>query len=105
MDDIHDMMDDIGEQNEIAEEISTALSQPIGFGAEIDKVSSAMPISRVSGWWGWEVHVNEESVGLPRDEHVAKNSLSLTLSVYGDKGLRSIDDPLPVMTMYSLCFN
>ena len=31
-------MDDIGEQNEIAEEISTALSQPIGFGAEIDEV-------------------------------------------------------------------
>ena len=37
VDDIHDMMDDIGEQNEIAE-ISTALSQPISFGAEIDEV-------------------------------------------------------------------
>lgn len=38
MDDIHDMMDDISEQNEIAEEISNALSQPIGFGAEVDEV-------------------------------------------------------------------
>ena len=38
VDDIHDMMDDIGEQNEIAEEISTVLSQPISFGAEIDEV-------------------------------------------------------------------
>lgn len=36
VDDIHDMMDDIQEQNEIAEEISTALSQPIGFAGEID---------------------------------------------------------------------
>ena len=32
------MMDDIGEQNEIAEEISTALSAPIGFAAELDEV-------------------------------------------------------------------
>ena len=38
VDDIHDMMDDITEQNEIAEEISTALSAPIGFG-EVDEVS------------------------------------------------------------------
>ena len=39
VDDIHDMMDDISEQNEIAEEISSALSQPIGFAQEIDDVS------------------------------------------------------------------
>lgn len=40
VDDIHDMMDDIQEQNEIAEEISGALSQPIGFAQELDEVSS-----------------------------------------------------------------
>ena len=34
------MMDDIQEQNEIAEEISGALSQPIGFAQELDEVSS-----------------------------------------------------------------
>ena len=38
VDDVHDMMDDISEQNEIAEEISSALSQPIGFNQEIDDV-------------------------------------------------------------------
>ena len=38
VDDIHDMMDDISEQNEIAEEISGALSQPIGFNQELDDV-------------------------------------------------------------------
>ena len=32
-------MDDIQEQNEIAEEISGALSQPIGFAQELDEVS------------------------------------------------------------------
>ena len=32
------MMDDISEQNEIAEEISSALSQPIGFNQELDDV-------------------------------------------------------------------
>lgn len=37
VDDIHDMMDDIQEQNEIAEEISGALSQPIGFAQELDE--------------------------------------------------------------------
>ena len=38
VDDIHDMMDDISEQNEIAEEISNALSAPIGFNQELDDV-------------------------------------------------------------------
>lgn len=40
VDDIHDMMDDINEQNEIADEIGNALAQPIGFAAEMDEVSS-----------------------------------------------------------------
>ena len=39
VDDVHDMMDDIQEQNEIAEEITSALSTPIGFNQEIDDVS------------------------------------------------------------------
>lgn len=32
-------MDDLQEQNEIAEEIQNAISQPIGFGLEVDEVS------------------------------------------------------------------
>ena len=39
VDDVHDLMDDIQEQNEVATEISDALSQPIGFNQEIDDVS------------------------------------------------------------------
>ena len=38
VDDVHDMMDDITEQNEIAEEIGNALSAPIGFNQELDEV-------------------------------------------------------------------
>ena len=38
-------MDDLQEQNEIAEEIQNAISQPIGFGLEVDEVSMG-----VSGW-------------------------------------------------------
>lgn len=33
------MMDDIAEQNEIAQEIGDALSAPIGFNQELDEVS------------------------------------------------------------------
>lgn len=40
VDDVHDMMDDISEQNEIATEITEALSAPIGFNQELDDVSS-----------------------------------------------------------------
>lgn len=39
VDDIHDMMDDITEQNEISEEITNVLSQPVGFGTDVDDVS------------------------------------------------------------------
>ena len=39
VDDVHDIMDDLQEQNEIAEEIQNAISQPIGFGVELDEVS------------------------------------------------------------------
>ena len=47
IDDVHDMMDDIQEQNEIAEEISQAMSAPIGFAAEIDEVRKMTSIKIV----------------------------------------------------------
>ena len=45
VDDVQDMMDDISEQNEIAEEIGNALSQPIGFNQEIDDVRIIIVVS------------------------------------------------------------
>ena len=39
VDDVHEMMDDIQEQTEVADEISRAISEPAGFGMDIDEVS------------------------------------------------------------------
>lgn len=39
VDDVHDMMDDIQEQTELADEISRAISEPVGFGQDIDEVT------------------------------------------------------------------
>jgi charged multivesicular body protein 4 len=37
VDDIHNLMDDVAEQQEIANEISDAISNPIGFGQDVDE--------------------------------------------------------------------
>eukprot|EP00800_Vazella_pourtalesii_P007215 TRINITY_DN19595_c0_g1_i1.p1 TRINITY_DN19595_c0_g1~~TRINITY_DN19595_c0_g1_i1.p1 ORF type:complete len:239 (+),score=83.35 TRINITY_DN19595_c0_g1_i1:46-717(+) len=37
VDDIHDMMDDIDEQTQLAQEISDCISNPVGFGNDIDE--------------------------------------------------------------------
>lgn len=38
MDEVHDMMDDIAEQQDLAREISDAISNPVGFGEDVDEV-------------------------------------------------------------------
>lgn len=43
-------MQDIADQQELAEEISTAISKPVGFGEEFDEVSGFLTITRVSQW-------------------------------------------------------
>lgn len=37
VDDVHEMMDDIQEQTELADEISRAISEPAGFGMDLDE--------------------------------------------------------------------
>lgn len=37
IDDVHTLMDDVAEQNEIASEISEAISNPVGFGQDVDE--------------------------------------------------------------------
>lgn len=39
VDDVHAMMDDIAEQQELASEMSDALSSPVGFSHDADEVS------------------------------------------------------------------
>lgn len=41
-------MQDIADQQELAEEISTAISKPVGFGEEFDEVSVFMQITQAS---------------------------------------------------------
>ena len=36
---MHDMMDDIAEQQDVAKEISEAISNPVAFGHDVDEVS------------------------------------------------------------------
>jgi len=37
VDDVHEMMDEVAEQQEIANEISEAISNPVGFGGDVDE--------------------------------------------------------------------
>lgn len=37
MDQVHDMMDDIAEQQDVAKEISDAISNPVAFGQDLDE--------------------------------------------------------------------
>ena len=39
VDKVHDLMDDVHEQQEIANEIGEAISNPVGFGQDVDEVS------------------------------------------------------------------
>jgi len=39
VDQVHDMMDDIAEQQDVAREISDAISNPVAFGQDIDEVN------------------------------------------------------------------
>jgi len=38
VDDVHNLMDDVAEQQEIANEISDAISNPVGFQQDVDEV-------------------------------------------------------------------
>lgn len=38
VDDVHNMMDDIAESQDLSKEISEAISNPVAFGADVDEV-------------------------------------------------------------------
>lgn len=46
IDKVDDLMQDITEQQELAQEISDAISKPVGFGEEFDEVSEAFKLER-----------------------------------------------------------
>ena len=48
VDDVHEMMDDIQEQTELADEISRAISEPAGFGMDVDEVRNLFTLFHLS---------------------------------------------------------
>lgn len=40
VDQVHDIMDDLAEQHELVNEMSEAISKPVGFGQEYDEVGN-----------------------------------------------------------------
>lgn len=40
VDDVHNMMDDIAESQDLSKEISEAISNPVAFGTDVDEVST-----------------------------------------------------------------
>ena len=42
VDQVQDLMDEVSEQQEIANEISEAISNPVGFGHDVDEVSGQL---------------------------------------------------------------
>lgn len=46
IDKVDELMQDIADQQELAEEISTAISKPVGFGEEFDEVSGFLQITQ-----------------------------------------------------------
>ena len=49
------MMDDIQEQTELADEISRAISEPAGFGMDVDEVS----VNNVTVWLPYPGHIDK----------------------------------------------
>ena len=46
VDKVHEMMDDIADQEDVAREISEAISNPVAFGQDVDEVSKSNPLLR-----------------------------------------------------------
>ena len=49
VDKVHDLMDDVSEQQELANEISEAISNPVGFGQEVDEVQIKRELCATNG--------------------------------------------------------
>lgn len=47
VDQVHDMMDDIAEQQDLANEISNAISNPVGFGEDLDEDELASELEQL----------------------------------------------------------
>lgn len=60
VDKVHDMMDDIAEQQDVAREISDAISNPVAFGADIDDEDLERELDELE-----QENFDKEIIGIP----------------------------------------
>ena len=61
VDNVHDMMDDIAEQQDVAKEISEAISNPVAFGQGKD----FFYIFKFQNLSKWLIPKNDQDIGIP----------------------------------------
>lgn len=66
VDKVHDMMDDIAEQQEVAREISEAISNPVAFGQDIDEVCTINLWLLACTLWPWPCFLGWAGKGIRR---------------------------------------
>jgi len=62
IDKVHDLMDNVAEQNELAEEISNTISNPIGFGNEVDEDDLLLELEEIE-----QEAINEKLLDIPTE--------------------------------------
>jgi len=60
VDKVHDMMDDIAEQQDVAKEISDAISNPVAFGADLDDEDLERELDELE-----QENFDKEIIGIP----------------------------------------
>lgn len=60
MDQVHDMMDDIAEQQDVAREISDAISNPVAFGSDVDEDELLKELEEIE-----QEELDKELLGVP----------------------------------------
>lgn len=60
VDKVHDMMDDIAEQQDVAREISDAISNPVAFGADLDDEDLERELDELE-----QENFDKEIIGIP----------------------------------------
>jgi charged multivesicular body protein 4 len=63
VDQVHDMMDDIAEQQDVAREISDAISNPVAFGQDADEDELEKELEELQ-----QEQLDEELLGIPQHD-------------------------------------
>lgn len=96
VDKVHDMMDDIAEQQDVAREISDAISNPVAFGADIDDEDLERELDELE-----QENFDKEIIGIPEpattlpevpDEEVAEKTKKKAAAASTSKATADVID-------------